>query len=510
MDDLSKLNDEQLLELDQELQLKNGLPHLFGFKRYKWQHDFEHSTARDNFLCAANQIGKSTIQICKAIRWATEPELWSKLWETRPTQFWYFYPSLKLATAEYKEKWKKQILPRNGFEKDDRYGWTEDMRQKTIQSITFNTGITIYFCSYAQNEMDLQAATVYAMFCDEELPYFLWPELQARLRDTRGYYHQVFTATIGQEIWRATIEEKGKFEKFPNAFKRQVSLYDCKKYMDGTPAKWTDERIQEEIQRCGTQIEIDRRIMGKFVVEGGLMYPTFSREDHIVEGHMLPHDWLVFSAVDVGSGGEKGHPAAIVFIAVNPEFTKGRVFKCWRGDGIQTTAGDILMKYMEMKGELNVVDQVYDWSSADFKTVSKRLNMIFNPANKTHSVGQGIVNTLFKNNMLKVYDSEEARKLAAEITSLKIETDKKNAADDLCDALRYCCTAIPWDFSTIKGVKSKNDPLNLNVPDDRERFRLKQKHTKLTSDEIEKQEIEEQMQMFFTDEWEDFNESCEY
>ena len=201
---------KNLLKLEREIKLKEGLPHLFGWKNYQWQQEFLDSTNRDNFLCAANQIGKSTIQIRKAIRWATEPELWPKLWQSRPTQFWYFYPSLKLATNEYIEKWKKEILPRNGYENDERYGWKEDIRQKVIHSIRFNSGVTIYFCSYAQNETDLQAATVYAMFCDEELPESLWPELQARLRATRGHYHQAFTATLGQEIWRATIEEKGK------------------------------------------------------------------------------------------------------------------------------------------------------------------------------------------------------------------------------------------------------------------------------------------------------------
>ena len=418
----------------------------------------------------------STIQICKAIHWATETSLWPKLWHSKPTQFWYFYPSLKLASKEYKEKWVKEILPRNGYENDDKYGWKADIRQKDIYAINFNSGVTIYFNSYSQNEADLQAGTVYSIFCDEELPENLWGELQARLRSTRGYYHQVFTATLGQEMWRRTIEERGKLEYFTSAFKKQVSLFDCQKYDDESDSPWTDERIKEEIARCGTQNEVDRRIMGKFVLEGGLIYSAFDRSKNVKEDHKLPGNWLIYSAVDIGSGGKNGHPAAIVFVAVSPDFQKGRMFKCWRGDAIQTTAADILLKYREMRGDLVVHQQIYDFASKDFEVISSRLGETFLPAEKNHEIGEHIVNSLFQNNMLHIYDSdEESRKLVAELVGLRKETPKKVAHDDLCDALRYCVCAVPWDFSCVDTGKLEKQKENKPIRNEREEFIFKQK-----------------------------------
>ena len=50
----------------------------------------------------------------------------------------------------------------------------------------------------------------------------------------QGHFHMVFTATLGLEFWREVIEEKGVKERFPHAWKKQVSAYDCLKYMDGS------------------------------------------------------------------------------------------------------------------------------------------------------------------------------------------------------------------------------------------------------------------------------------
>jgi len=498
MDDI-----QELKRLEQELKIKEGLPHLFGINPYQWQKDYLETDNRDSFICAANQIGKSSIQIIKAIHWATEPSLWSRFWVGKPRAFWYLYPSLKMASDEFKEKWVKEFLPRNGFENDAQYGYKIDVRQKMIHSIDFNTGVTIYFKSYSQDAADLQAGTVAAVFCDEELPYSLYPELQARLRSTRGYFSMVFTATLGQDEWRCTIEGRGKEEKFVGAFKRQVSMYDCQKFHDGQSSKWTTQRIAEEIKRCATEVEVQRRIRGRFVVEGGLIYSGFVRRRNVVEKtHKLPREWHIYAGVDIGSGGEHGHPAAIVFVAVSPKFNNARVFKAWRGDGVTTTAMDIVKKYQRMKGNMTITGAYYDWASADFYTVATRIGEAFSKADKKKEAGRDIMNTLFKNRMLKIYDEgDELRKLVNELVSLKLNKSKTNAKDDLCDALKYACASVPWDFSNLPSPpKSHGKPRIL--PDKREMLRMRQLAGERTQD------IEAQMKTFVDEDdsgfWEDY------
>lgn len=450
-----KLLIEEIRLKEQELALMEGLPHLYGYKWYKWAHEFFESRNHLNFLCAANQISKSSTQIRKCIDWATDKEKWKELWpnDPNPNQFWYIYPTSNQCTIEFETKWQ-QFLPKNSYKDDPTFGWKAEYKNKEIFAIYFNSGVTVYFKSYKQGVEALETGSVYALFLDEECPEDLWSVLTMRVAATDGYAHMVFTATLGQEFWRLVIEpKKGETEGMPGAWKRQISMYDCQEYMDGTPSRWTSKRIAQVIATCKNDQEVQRRIYGKFIKESGLKYPTFDVTRHFVEGHNVPPNWSVYAGVDIGSGGEENHPAAICFIAVDPTYRKGRVIATWRGDGIQTECSDILEKFREMKEKLKLkpVSQVYDWGSAEFGMIATRIGEPFLPANKKHEVGEQIINTLLKNNMLYIYDQSENMKLCGELSSLREEQNKRKAKDDLIDAFRYCVASIPWDWGAITG-----------------------------------------------------------
>jgi phage terminase large subunit-like protein len=222
------------------------LPHLNGYKFYTWSREFFESTNRMNLLTAANQIGKSLTQIRKCIHWATCRELWSKLWDTRPRAFFYIYPDYNLLMVEFNSKWKPMLLPR-GKQKDSiEFGWKEITDRGKLLGVAFNSGVIIWFKTYSQKLSALQGATLHAVFVDEELPPKFYPELSARLNDTKGYYHQVFTATSGHEMWRQSMMPgMGDKELFPQAHKQAVSLYDCMFFEDGTPGRYDTKRIEE-------------------------------------------------------------------------------------------------------------------------------------------------------------------------------------------------------------------------------------------------------------------------
>jgi phage terminase large subunit-like protein len=485
---LALLEEKKRLQ-DAKTALIEGLPHLYGFKWYSWAWDFFTSRNRNCFLVAANQISKSSTQIRKCIHLATAVDEWKHWWKSKPTQFWQFYPSREVCTSEFTEKWVKEFLPRGEFKNHPVYGWVDVWKQGYIHSLKFNSGVTVYFKSYEQGVEKLQTSSVYALFCDEELPEELYDELNMRRSATNGIFSMVFTATLGLEIWRATMEEKGRNEKFPGAFKRQVSMYDCLEYMDGSPSPWTVERIKEIEASCKDDSEVQRRVYGRFVVDKDRKYISFARAKNVKPAHKLPKNWLVYAGVDVGSGGS-AHPAAICFVAVNPEFTKGRVFKGWRGDGVNTDAGDILNKFLELRGPMKPVGQYYDHQSRDFFTVSARRNIPFNPADKSRDSGEQILNTLFKNEMLDIYDEPELMKLVVELENLKSSTPKPSARDDFIDALRFATTKIPWDFSCLNAAKkAKKDPHEHLSERERERRQL----------EKEKKELQEALDLFEVD-----------
>lgn len=449
--ELARMREELALQ-ERRIALQEGLPHLYGYKWYPWARAFYESTNRINLLTAANQVSKSSTQIRKCLHWATETELWPSLWKQKPTQFWYFYPTAQLATKEYETKWK-QFLPKNEFKNHPKYGWKEMYKNKEIFAIYFNSGINLYFQSYAQDIMALQAGTLDVIFCDEELPITYFDELMFRLSASDGYFHMVFTATLGQEYWRLTMEPGPREEeKLPEAFKQTVSIFECQQYEDGTPSHWTDEKIKAIIARCTTHNEVLKRVHGRFVKDQkGRKYPTFDVKKHMKAAHPLPSTWLVYEGVDPGSGGTQSHPSAICFVAVRPDFRKGKVFIGWRGDGIVTSAGDVFNKHLDLKREhkLHTTAQFYDWAAKDFSIIASRNGEAFTPAEKSHEKGEEIINTLFKYDMIEIFDTDELHKLASELANLMKDTPKNKAKDDIADAFRYAVTLIPWDFTFI-------------------------------------------------------------
>ncbi len=329
-------------------QIKALLPHRYGWSWYAWARQFYQSRNKQCFLVAANQISKSSTQIRKMIEWATNDTLWPELWKRPPTIFWYLYPSQQVATAEFDHKWVPEFMPRGAMKNHPKYGWVADYQQKKINSIRFNSGVTIYFKTYSQNSKDLQSGTVHYIGFDEELPVDLYDELQFRVSAVDGYMSGVFTATLNQPFWKEVMEGTGEDERLPDAFKLQISKYDCLAYEDGTPGAYTEAKIQREISMCKSHTEVQRRIFGRFVTEEGRMYPTFEFEQHVVKMERLPvpSHWATYVGIDIGTGGHNNHPAAIVFLAINPMNNLGVVYDGWRGDGVTTTSEDILNKFL--------------------------------------------------------------------------------------------------------------------------------------------------------------------
>lgn len=399
--------------------------------------------------------------IRKFIDWATDTSKWKKRWPSllpgqKPNQFWYFYPTQDVWQAEFESKWVPDFLPRGIYKDDPIFGWKHVSDKGLVKKIVFNSGVTIYCKTYAQKAKDLQTGSVHKLGCDEELPVALLPELQARLRATNGYFCSVFTATLGQEFWRRVMEPKNKEEEiYPHALKQTVSLYDCMNYIDGSKTRWTKERIEQIIAECTTTAEVNRRVFGRFVKSEGLQYGSFDLERNTMIAEVIPKSWGNFSGVDPGSGGESGHPAAIVFVCVRPDYKEGWVFRGWRGDKIPTANPDILKKFKDLKHDLLLMGQVYDYKDKDFFLVAQSAGEAFSMAKKERGEGYGLVNSLFKNGMLRIFKGDvELDKLVGELMTLSADTDKRKAEDDLCDALRYTCMSIPWDFSGIADMKA--------------------------------------------------------
>lgn len=443
------LKQRKLELLEEEVRLKRALPHLYGWKNYPWMREFLECTNRTMFLTAANQIGKSSVQIRKTIDWATNKDIWPSLWRTEPRVFWYLYPARDVATAEFDTKWVPDFLPKGEMKDHPLYGW-RDMRnsKKEIIALVFNSGVTVYFKTYSQDASNLQTASVHYIACDEELPEDLYDEINFRRNATDGYFSMVFTATLAQETWRRTMEAKaGETPLFPDAWKKQISLFQCQKYEDDTNSHWTAEKIKRTIDSCKSEAEVLKRVYGRFVADSGRKFGMFERSRNVCPPFRIPLDWQHFVGVDIGAGGKENHPSTISFIAVKPDFSSGVVYKHWRGDSELTSQTDVANKYTEMAYGVNVNGAYYDYHARDFKTITDRMGLNFIAAEKSHEIGEQVINTLFKNKMLFIFEIPENEPIISELLSLLKGVDKRKAKDDSVDSLRYGVTKINWDWS---------------------------------------------------------------
>lgn len=298
----------------------------------------------------------------------------------------------------------------------------------------------------------------------------------------------VFTATLNQDFWRRAIEGSGKDEILPEAFKQQITMYDCLYYEDGTLGAFTEKRIDEIKAQCGSEAEIQRRVYGRFVTDLGRVCPSFDPIVHYVSEFRLKPDHKIFVGVDIGSGGH-AHPAAITLIACESDFKKGTIFRGWRGDGQTTTVSDILEKVKELVGNLTPMAQYYDWASRDFGIMAARMGLNFIKAEKSATAGNAMMNTLFKNMMLFVVETDELRKLGGELLSLMHGGTKGNKKDDFYDSTRYAITSIPWDWTAIDPNYESEDTFKEQKP--------------LTKEEYARWEIEERRKGFRDEKRED-------
>lgn len=463
-DDLSmeEILQNKLALLEREKELRDGLGYRYAHKFYKFQREFIESRNKMNLLVAANQLGKSSANIirCCEHAFSTDEErtrLWGNKFNVKKDTLliWYFYPDFMTATTAFATTWQK-YLPSGLYLTDERlrdqYGWKAHYgSEKKISHITFRKGI-IQFKAYGQSSLNLQAASCYETFCDEELPYEHYPEIRSRMNYTDGYFNMVFTATLGQKEWYDAMEKQGDAdEMFPNARKWNVSLWDCMVYEDGSPSIWSKDRIIAVSNQYGTEDEVEKRVNGRFIVDKQALVFSAFRNDNIIKPFEIPKEWEIYCGIDIGSGG-KNHKSAIVFTAIRPDHKYGVVVDLWREDINPTTPEDVLKKFREMRSKFkNTVFSFYDYAATDFEKLifNEEVEMLYR-ATKNPEEGIGIINSLMKNNMLQFFNTGDVPKIFQEFRLVRTKQPKNKRRDDACDGLRYSISKIDFDFSDVK------------------------------------------------------------
>ena len=431
---------------------QSDLPHLNGFKHYKWSKEFFDDESRNCFLVASNQCGKSVALIRKTIDLATNEERWMRIWGHKPTCFWYFLPSRGVATVEFQEKWVKEVLPKASMKNHPIYGWQEKYQYQQIHSITFNTGVTIYFKSYEMSEANLQASSVYFIASDEELPANLWDEINMRRDAVDGLFNLAFTATLSQRFWWEAIECVGKQnERFKDAKKIQVSLYDCQYFVDGTPSRWSDEKIERRISECRSEKEIQRRVYGRFVLEEKEIFSAFSEKNNVYPREFKKlASYRTFVSVFVG----EQNKAAFSIIYLNKTFDEAFVHFSKTTTIPLVDLVLLISKMIPDKQALKFVNN----GSKEFSKIALSGGQYFEPVALPKISFAGLVNSLFVTKNLHIGKFDEQLELITQIITLKPDNFKDFTGYEMVGSMLLGLSQMLFSFSnTIEGPKEKFD-----------------------------------------------------
>jgi hypothetical protein len=123
------------------------------------------------------------------------------------------------------------------------------------------------------------------------------------------------------------------------------------------------------------------------------------------------------------------------------------------------------------------------------------MGLSFMAAEKRHDIGEQVINTLFKNKMLVIFDTPENEPIIRELSTLILGQDKRQAKDDSVDSMRYGITNIPWDWT-----KAEVDPL----------YRPPGPEVQLSpTDYADKQRMQDAKRMFDRNFQDDINSSIE-
>lgn len=435
-------------------------------KLYPWQRELLLCRKLLRMLTAANQVGKSTTLILLCINMATRQDLWPYWFPKRkPRTFMYLLPESKLATVEFEEKWVKLYLSRGEMKDDPRYGWRAQYGDKgQIEALLFNTGVTVLFRTYSQHPKTLQAVTLDKVFLDEEPPEAHYNELMVRTQSAAaqglGYVTLGFTATLGQEYLYKCMEMQGTaHETFVGAWKKQISAYDCLYYCDGSPSEiWSIPYIEQQKKKYVSQKEIDRRIMGRFVKDTGLIFQEFELQKNTEpHGTIVVDSWRSYIGIDYGSGGEYGHSSSIVHLKVDPTYSKARVVAVWSSKKKRMTQSDLLLKYKELAAGMGPHLAFADWGAVDLFTLAAREGVRLEKAEKSHEIGINLLNTLFQQEQLKIWTGGvgDAAFLIQELQTVSEDKPKRKRVDDCSDALRYAISLCPMRLTALKLAEKK-------------------------------------------------------
>lgn len=314
---LSEVKDKnEVLELlAQGLKKAAKSPNVNGYQPHDKQRIFHSSDAKTRQFIGGNRSGKTVAGAVEAVMYATGKHPYKTLpWEP-PLR-------LRVVSVDFVNGVEKIVKPEIAkwmpLSELKGNSWATAYSRE-LRTLTLENGSTIEFMSYDQDLDKFAGTSRHAIWFDEEPPRDIWVECKMRTVDVEGHMWLTMTPVEGM-TW--TYEEL--YDKAPeddNIFVIEVAIEDN---------PHLNQAEMDQLLSGLTEDEKKAREKGKYVALGGLIWPQFNPEVHVIDPVVPPQNdkWMHFAAMDHGFN----NPTAWLWLAVDND---GRiiVYDCYKEDG---------------------------------------------------------------------------------------------------------------------------------------------------------------------------------
>jgi len=276
--------------LGEKLRLTSKRPNINSYIPHDKQIAFHQSSAMVTQYIGGNRSGKTTGGVCEDIWYAKGEHPFKRIPEA-PN-------AIRICTVDFNvgllqillpelARWCPPSLLKNG-------SW-EDSYLKEPRELHFSNGSFIEFKSYEQDVVKFAGTSRDLIHHDEEPPENIYKENLMRIIDCSGRITMTMTPVEGMTWTYDKIYLKGKPEDNSpgdsNFLVIEADMLD-NPYIGEVEAQMVLAGLDKQ--------ERDAREHGKYVMVGGLIYPGFNVNTHVIDDFKVPSNWNIYASMDHG------------------------------------------------------------------------------------------------------------------------------------------------------------------------------------------------------------------
>jgi phage terminase large subunit-like protein len=291
--------------LGEKLKTTAKRPNINSYQPHEKQKEFHESESMVTQYIGGNRSGKTTGGVCEDIWYAKGEHPFKRIPEA-PNAIRVctvdFNVGLRQILLPELSRWCPPSLLRNG-------SW-EDSFQKDPPELHLSNKSFIEFKSYEQDLVKFAGTSRDLIHHDEEPPEDIWNENMMRIIDCKGRMTMTMTPVEGMTWTYDKIYLKGKPDDGgsgdPNYLVIEADMLD-NPHIGEVEAQMALSGLNKD--------ERDAREHGRYVMIGGLIYPQFNQNIHVVDSYDVPSNWNIYASMDHGLS----NPTAWLWHTVDPE-----------------------------------------------------------------------------------------------------------------------------------------------------------------------------------------------